>query len=257
MIPKVRLENVELSRLICGTNPFLGISHFTQSRDMFLKEYFTVERIAEIMGYVMEEFGVNCCLSSPRDEIARAIDLVEKDIGEQYTWLCTPSSRNTAKDLPGDIFKQIEWCAEHGVRVCMPHRSYTDAFMNPSKGIIEGLPEIIEKIRDNDMIPGLSTHYHHAIKICERRDYDIPVIIQPLNVLGFQSDIEVNTLANLVRRTRIQIINIKPLAAGRVLPQVGLSFCFNSIKDNDLVACGFDNIMNADYDCQLVEKLLT
>ena len=256
MIPRIRLEHLELSRLICGTNPFLGISHFTQSRDMFLREFFTVDKIAEVMGYVLEEFGVNCCLSSPRDEIYEAINIVEKDIGERFIWLCTPSTRGTAKALEPDIFKQIQWCADHGVSVCMPHRDYTDAYMNSASMTIEGIPEITTCIRDLNMIPGLSTHYHHAIRISQVQKYDVPVIIQPLNTLGFQSDIEVNTLVKTIQSTEIQIINIKPLAAGRLLPEVGLPFCYNSIKKNDFVACGFDNIQNSDYDCQLVEKLL-
>ncbi|MHA1792653.1 MAG: hypothetical protein ACTSVI_08415 [Promethearchaeota archaeon] len=257
MIPKIKLESLELSRLICGTNPFVGISHFTRSRDMFLKEYFTIERISEIMVYLFEEFGVNCCLSSPREEIAKAIKIVQDETGEKYHWLCTPSARITAKGLKPDISSQIKWCADHDVSVCMPHRSYTDSFMNPAEGVIEGLPDILAEIRDQGMIPGISTHYHDAITICQKQKYDVSVIIQPLNTIGFQSDIEVNTLVRLIKNTKFQIINIKPLAAGRLLPEVGLPFCFNNIKPNDFVACGFDCIQNADYDCQLVDRLLS
>ncbi|MHA1697373.1 MAG: hypothetical protein ACTSWN_00870 [Promethearchaeota archaeon] len=258
MIPRVKLESLELSRLICGSNPFCGISHFTPSRDLFFREYFTVDRIAEIMSYILEEFGVNCILSSPRDEIYEAINMVEKETGDRYAWLCTPGHyRGSAKGLGNaDIFEQIKWCADHGVEVCMPHRSYTDAYMNTSTRTIEGIPEITAAIRDAGMIPGLSSHYHEVISIVEKQAYDIPVIIQPLNVLGFQSNVEVNTLMREIKRTRVQIINIKPLAAGRILPEVGLDFCFRNIKDHDFVCCGFSCIHDADYDCQFVEILL-
>lgn len=63
-------------------------------------------------------------------------------------------------------------------------------------------------------------------------------------------------MINTIRNTRIQILNIKPLAAGRVEPEIGLNFCFNNIKDNDFVACGFGCMQDADYDCQLVERIL-
>lgn len=257
MIPTIKLEQLEVSRLICGSNPFCAISHFSVSRDMFFEEFFTLDRVAEIMGYVLEEFGVNAIVSSPREKIAKAIDIVEEETGTRYIWFCTPSgSRETVKGLEKDILNQVRWCADNGVEVCMPHRSYTDAYINTATRVIEGYPEIAAAIRDMGMIPGLSTHYYESIQIADQRGYDAPVIIQPLNTLGFQSDIEVNTLIKAINSTRKQIINIKPLAAGRIIPEIGLDFCFNNIKENDFVCCGFDNIQSADYDCQLVEKIL-
>ncbi|MHA1683758.1 MAG: hypothetical protein ACTSUE_22660 [Promethearchaeota archaeon] len=209
------------------------------------------------MSYVSEEFGVNAIVSSPRDNIDAAIKIVEKETGFKFIWICTPSgNRDTAKGLEPDLFKQIQWCADHDVSVCMPHRSYTDAFMNTAKNEIEGLPEITAAIRDRGMIPGLSTHYRAAIRIADYRKYDTPVIIQPLNTLGFQSDVEVDALVKAIRGTKKQIINIKPMAAGRLIPDVGINFCLNNIKDNDFICCGFDNIDNADYDCQLVERIM-
>lgn len=247
---------MELSRLVCGTNAFCGISHFTPSRDMFLAEYFTLERVIEIMTFVLEEFGVNCIVSSPRDNIARAIDAIEKETGTRYAWLCTPSARDTAKGAGQSLAEQVRWCADHHVAACLPHRSWTDAYMNTARMEIEGLEEVTAQVRDLGMIPGLSTHYYEAISICEQRKYDIPLIIQPLNVLGFQSNIEVNTLARKIKSTRIAILAIKPMAAGRVEPETGLEFAFRNVKDGDLVAAGFSCLQDADYDCQLVERLL-
>ncbi len=216
---------------------------------MFYRDYFTVDVIAEIMAYIMEEYGVNAIISSPRDNIKEAIDKVEKQTGRRYIWICSPSERDTAKGCGQTIFDQIKWCADNHVSVCMPHRSWTDAYMNTAKAVIEGgLPEITAAIRDHGMIPGLSTHYYEAISICRQQKYDVKLIVQPLNVLGFQSNIEVNTLVSSIKGTQIQILNIKPMAAGRVLPEIGLNFCFNNIKDNDLVAAGFSSMHDADYD---------
>jgi hypothetical protein len=259
MIPKVRLEGLEISRLVCGSNPFCGISHFTMSRDMFFNEYLTLDRIVEIMTFVQQEFGVNAIISSPRDHIYNAIQRVQKETGEKFHWICSPSpARETATDLPPTMAGQVQWCADHEVSVCMPHRSFTDAKMDTSPNVLEirGLKPILADIRDKGMIPGLSTHYYDAIRISHHQKYDVALIVQPLNVLGFQSNIEVNSLVNTIRNTSIQILNIKPLAAGRVEPEIGLNFCFNNIKPNDFVACGFGCMQDADYDCQLVERLL-
>jgi hypothetical protein len=260
MIPTIKLENLELCRFICGSNPFVGISHFTESRDMFYRNYFSKpETIAEIMSYLFEEFGVNAIVSSPRDDLYTAIQIVEKEFGEKYHWLCTPGyMRGSAKGLgKAGIFEQIDWCTDHNVSVCLPHRSYTDKFIRPAEHKIEQMPEICAYIRDHNMIPGLSTHYYETIQICKKQKYDVKLIIQPFNTLGFMSNIEVNTLRKSILGTDIQILNIKPLAAGRILPEVGLNFCYNNIKPNDFVTCGFSCMEDADYDAQIVENLLT
>ncbi|HME52280.1 MAG TPA: hypothetical protein VKM55_08685 [Candidatus Lokiarchaeia archaeon] len=257
MIPRIKLEDLDISRLVCGTNAFCGISHFTISRDMFLRDYLTVDRIVEIMTFIQQEFGVNALISSPRDHIYEAIQRVQKETGEKFHWICTPSSvRETATDLPPTMAGQVQWCADHEVSVCMPHRSYTDAKLDTMTMEIEGIEEILADIRDHGMIPGLSTHFHNTIRICDHRKYDVKLIVQPLNVQGFQSDIEVNTLITVIKNTKIQVLNIKPMAAGRIEPEIGLNFSLNNIKDNDFVACGFSCIQDADYDCQLVDRIL-
>jgi hypothetical protein len=257
MIPKVNLENLEISRFVCGTNPFVGISHFTKSHDEFFQELFSDDqKVAEIMLYMCQEFGVNACISSPRDNIAKAIESIEKETGQPYYWICTPSQRKTTPNIQEELQDQIQWCADHHVAVCMPHRSYTDNYINLAKNEIAGLPEITAAIRDLGMIPGLSTHNWETIRVVQNNKYDISLIVQPLNPVGFLCGLEVNDLARFIRNSKIQVINIKPLAAGRVLPEVGLEFCFNNIKPNDFVACGVCCIQDADYDCQIVDHLL-
>src|SRR5271157_730456 len=256
MIPKVKLEHLELSRLICGTNPFVGISHFTRAKDMFFAEYFnTPEKIAEIMTYIAQEFGVNACISSPRDNIYQAIQQVKKETGQEFYWICTPSRRQTAVDLGAFIDEQIQWCADHEVAVCMPHRDYTDHNIREDD-TINRYEEISAAIRDLGMIPGLSTHYHETLRICDHNNYDAPLVTQPLNPVNFMSNIEVNDLSHYIRNTRRQVIAIKPLAAGRVLPEVGLTYVLNTIRPTDFVAVGFGNIHEADYDCQVFDQVL-
>jgi len=48
-IPEIEIAGVKISRLICGTNPFNGYSHFSKAKDVWLRRYFTVERIVEVL----------------------------------------------------------------------------------------------------------------------------------------------------------------------------------------------------------------
>ena len=123
MIPKISLEKLQISRFICGTNPFVGISHHGLRDIKFKIHYRNVNRVEEIMLYLAQEHGVNACISSPRDNIAHAVKTVERETGQPFYWICTPSRRLTAKGLKPDIFMQVQWCADHQVSVCAPHRN--------------------------------------------------------------------------------------------------------------------------------------
>jgi hypothetical protein len=42
----------------------------------------------------------------------------------------------------------------------------------------------------------------------------------------------------VIKNARKPVLTIKPLAAGRLLPPVGLAFVWNTIRNQDLVAIG-------------------
>lgn len=246
MIPSISLENLKLSKYVCGTNNFVGITH---RLDLIYAPYYSLkfrkqERITEILRYLIEQ-GVNTIISSPRMRIYNAIQAVQNETGTKIHWICSPSTRKTVKGLEMDIFKQIEWCADHEVSVCMPHRNYTDYALDTKTMIIKGLEPILEYIRDKGMIPGLSCHFHHVIKAVEKHKYDVKLIVQPYNQIGFESDTDPFTLATLIQNTKISILNIKPLAAGRLEPKIALPFCLKSIKKNDFIAVGTPKLSHA------------
>ena len=247
MIPKISIENLELSKIICGTNQFVGITHRANPIDMLihLRKFKDPKTVAKFMLHLFQEHGVNCTISSPREKIYKAIKIVENETGEKYHWICSPSERKTVKNLAPDIMKQIDWCAEKEVSVCIPHRSYTDKAIDKEKLIIGGgdsgfipYPEISAYIRDKGMIPGLSCHYIEVLKAVEKNNYDAPLVVQPLNKKGFQSNAKPEVLIKAIQSTKVHIINIKPMAAGRIKPQEGLEFCLNNIKENDFLAIG-------------------
>ena len=70
--PMTEIDGVRISRLICGSNAFLGFSHFSLARDKWLKEYFTVERMVEVIS-VFASSGINAVLGMPTPTLARAI----------------------------------------------------------------------------------------------------------------------------------------------------------------------------------------
>jgi hypothetical protein len=212
------------------------------------------------MIYLYQEHGVNCCISSPRTKIFEAIKQTEKEIGDSFHWICSPSNRLTVKGLESDLFKQIDWCAEHNVSVCIPHRDYTDNAIDKENLKIGGkkgypdLNEVTEYIRKKGMIPGLSTHYIESIEAAEKRNYDVKVIVQPLNKIGFESNTTPDILVKRIQSTKFQIINIKPMAAGRIPPREALPWNLDQIKEKDFLAIGFGHFHYCKEDMEIVQS---
>lgn len=265
MIPKIALEKLQLSRMVCGTNQFVGITHRNNPIDMFLHKirFRNAKIISTFFIHLIQNHGVNCCVSSPRDTLFDAIQIAEKETGTRFHWICTPSRRLTAKNFIADVKFQIDWCRDHNVSVCMPHRDYTDYALDKEKLIIGGkkpefppYPELAAYIRDRGMIPGLSTHYIETIDAVEKNHYDAPLIIQPLNKINFESDTTYDLLIKKIQSTKLQILNIKPMAAGRLSPKEALPWNIAQLKPNDFLAVGFGTFKYCVEDAKFIDELM-
>ena len=249
-MPVTSIGGVEVSRIICGSNTFFGFSHFSAARDSWLRRYFDVPRIVEVMAKCAE-FGVNCVLSGPVSEMHEAIQELERQTGHHMVWMCTPGMRND-----DDLSDGIKWCADRGVEICMPHVSFTDVRLNIAKNQIEGIEPYLEQIRSLGMVPGLSTHRPETIVIGDSAEYDVETYIQPFNVVGFLNPLETDWVARLIRKTPKPVVCIKPLAAGRVMPEPGLGFVFRNNKPIDPVAVGFLSPEEAEEDIKIALAIM-
>ena len=50
--------------------------------------------------------------------------------------------------------------------------------------------------------------------------------------------VEADWVMKVIREAKKPVMTIKPLAAGRILPVVGLAFVWNTIRDQDIVTIG-------------------
>jgi len=240
--PTTQMADLTVSRMICGTNPFFGFSHFSAARDEWFREYFTDERIFQVM-QKCDELGINAVISAPNERLHKLLDALADRTGRRWIWMCTPGGSDASAVADG-----IRWCAAHKAEICMPHTSYTDSHLVPGENRVAGLQELTALIRDLGMIPGLSTHRPEAMTVCERAGYDIEVYVQPLNPIGFLCPVETDWTARVIRSTPKPVVAIKPLAAGRVMPPTGLPFVYSSIKENDAVAVGFMSAREVEED---------
>ena len=76
------------------------------------------------------------------------------------------------------------------------------------------------------------------MRIEDQTNVDAETYIQLYNAAGFLMPIEADWAMRIIRNAKKPVITIKPLAAGRLLPPVGLAFVWNTIREQDMVTIG-------------------
>ncbi len=249
--PMSSIGGIAISRLIIGSNPFFGFSHYSAAKDAWLKRYFTDERIVEVMATASAE-GLNAFVSGNTDRARRILDLHEEQTGRHIHWIATPGG----DDLE-ELKANIRQCAKQGVEICMPHQNWTDNHCLVAEHKLPGYEEVSKLIRDLGMIPALSCHHIETVKAVYDGGYDVEAFIVPFNVIGFLCTVETDWMARVINEVQTPIICIKPLAAQRVLPPTGLQFVYDNIKPVDMVCIGMASPEEVSEDVALAREFIT
>jgi hypothetical protein len=251
--PTTKIGGIELSRLLIGSNPFGGFSHFSNARDEWLKKYFTVERIVEVLEACSAR-GLNGFVSGVVPRFYDALRMHEDKTGRKIHWVVTPGGESMIAET---IEEEIDWSAKHGAEFILPHPCWTDVQLVPSRNEIIGFDDITRRIRDLGLVPGVSTHRPETVVVSDRRPYDVETYIQILNPIGFLMTLETDWAAHVIRHADRPTICIKPLAAGRVLPPTGFKFAYDNCKPVDTVCAGFMSPEEANEDIDICLEILT
>jgi hypothetical protein len=230
---------VSLPRLLIGTNWFMGYSHTSKAKDNFIKEYQDPKSIAKIMA-VFLEYGINAFMGGPTDTMEEAAQRAEQASGQEIIRIITPHFNivpgGPANMEPETIF---DMCKEkYHATFCLPHQGITDALVDRRAKVIRDLDIYTKMIRERDMIPGLSTHMPESVVYADNTNADVETYIQLYNAAGFLLQVEADWVQRIIQNAKKPVMTIKPLAAGRLLPIVGFSFVWNTIRDQDMVTIG-------------------
>jgi len=236
--PRTTVAGVSLPRLLIGTNWFLGWSHTSLAKDNFIKEYQTRERIVAMLN-VFLEYGIDAVMAPLSPYLDDSIRELEQRTGQQIIRIYTPAFDLNPDAAPADRAEAVfDQCAALGATFCMPHQSVTDALVDRRAGVIRDLDQYTRLIRARGMLPGLSTHMPETVIYADKMDADIETYIQLYNAVGFMMQVEADWVMKVIREAKKPVMTIKPLAAGRILPVVGLAFVWNTIRDQDMVTIG-------------------
>jgi len=236
--PRTVVGGVSLPRLLVGTNWFLGWSHTSLAKDNFIKGYQTRQRIVAVLR-VFLEYGIDAVMGPLSVHLDHSIQEVEQSTGHKIIRIYTPAFDLYPNAAPSEQAETVfDRCAELGATFCMPHQSVTDALIDRRAGVIRDLDQYTRMIRARGMLPGLSSHMPEAVIYADRMGADVETYIQLYNAAGFLMQVETDWVMRIIREAKKHVMTIKPLAAGRILPVVGLAFVWNTIRDQDMVTIG-------------------
>src|SRR3954470_101560 len=57
-VAKMNFFNAEISRLVLGTNPFYGFSHYNNAYSVMMQDYYTPDKVSDVM-HQANRFGIN------------------------------------------------------------------------------------------------------------------------------------------------------------------------------------------------------
>ena len=149
-IPKGKIGNVEIGRLICGGNLISGFSH---SRDLiyvstFLKKYFTDKKVMDTF-WLCEECGVNTTMISARPKEIELLNNYWKE-GGKIQWIAPTYPKE-------DNYREnIDLAIENGAMGAMIMGNIGDRWAREGK--FELINEVVAYIKSKGVVAGVAGH---------------------------------------------------------------------------------------------------
>lgn len=242
--PRTEVGGLSLSRMIIGTNWFLGYTHSTAAQSRFMERVVTSrDKIADIIEVFLRAGVDTIMCPHTKTCIPEAIAEAQDRTGVRAIVVSTPSFTTTPR-TPFDGFDLSEVQAKldeevrKGVSICMPHVSTTDQMVDKCTRQVRQMDVVSRLVRERGMRPGLSTHTPEAVIYADETNLDVDTYIQPLNALGFLMHVEVDWIVGIIRQAKKPVMTIKSMAAGQIRPLQALTFVWNVIRDCDMVTVG-------------------
>ena len=257
--PRTMVGGISLPRMLIGSNWMAGFSHKTVSADQMIKErYAGGEAVANMIEAFME-YGIDAIMGSMHQTpvLVDGARIAMERTGKKVILIDTPilnvddnaQAREEARQL-------VRHSRELGATFCMPHHWCAEQLVNKNKQIIDRLPDYLSMIRDEGLIPGLSAHMPEMIVYSDLNEYDVETYIQIYNCMGFLMQVEVEYIHNVIHSAKKPVMTIKPMAAGRVTPFVGLTFSFATLRPCDMVTVGCFSPEEAHEDVEIAMAAL-
>jgi uncharacterized membrane protein YphA (DoxX/SURF4 family) len=256
-VPKGKLGDHEIGRIICGGNLISGFAH---SRDLiyvsqFLKNYFTEKKVMDTF-WLCEECGINATAVSARPEPVKILKAYWKS-GGKIKWIAP--TYPTEKEYKTNI----DFAIDNGACAAMIMGNVGDDWARAEKW--ELMAEVVAYIKSRGVPAGVAGHELETVKGAEAHGVDADFYMKTLHSRNYWSwnpdqkkdkrIIENYGVDNYWERTPEETIAymeslnkpwiaFKTMAAGAVHPKAGFRYAFEN---------GADFVCAGMFDYQVVE----
>jgi hypothetical protein len=252
--PRTEVAGLSLPRMIIGTNWMLGWSHKSPAADNMIKRAFAKPEdffpvLDAYLGY-----GIDAIMGMFGDMpiAADAVRYAQDKTGKEMIIIDSPIVNvSDSAEARKEAEASIKRCAQAGAKFCMLHHSCAEKLVDKGKAEIKRIGDYTSMIRDAGMIPGLSAHMPEIIVYTDANGYDVETYIQIFNCMGFLMQVEIETVAAIIHGAKKPVMSIKPMAAGRVTPYVGLTFNWHALRPIDMVTVGCFNESEVHEDVEI------
>jgi len=246
-LPKVPFGDMEISRLVMGSNQFYGYSHFNGLLDKLMRDWNTPERICQTL-LQCQQNGINAYQYAFHETTLKDLDLFRSQGGNLHLVATDPTM--------GPVEDAVR---RSGSGALYLHGERTDVLFR--NGQMDQAQEYIKKLRQTGVQVGIGTHKPEVVEFVEERGWDVDFYMlcaynrtrtpeefrKMLGVLPLPaSDVYLESdpphAYEVAKKASKTCFLFKILAAGRVRSQedVDKAFkdAFDNIKPQDCVVVG-------------------
>jgi hypothetical protein len=249
-LPKVPFGKFEITRLIVGSNPFYGYSHFNRILDQHMREWYTAERKIEVLR-ACEREGIGTWQLHYNDRPMQDFRRYRAEGGRMQLILLADFALQQNPAMLPEIAKLGPLGIGH-------HGGRTDErFREGKKQLVR---DYLKAVRDTGVMVGLSTHNPAVIDTVESEGWDIDYYQAclyrvsrtaeearaefgeaPLGETFMEKDPE--RMCKTIRQTPKPCLAFKVFGAGRTVAnpasvERALRFALSNIKPTDAVIVG-------------------
>ena len=250
LLPTVKFARQAITRMIVGSNPFYGYSHFNPIFDQTMREWYTQDRKMEVL-HACEREGINAWQLHYNDLPMEDFKRYRAEGGRMHLILLADFALMKDPTLLPQVAKLGPLGIAH-------HGGVTDQrFRGGEK---QKIKDFLKAVRDSGVMVGLSTHNPAVVDTAESEAWDIDyyqaclyrVSRTPeearaeykescINEIYMEKDPE--RMCKMIRQTRKPCLAFKLFGAGRTIGsprqiEAAFRFALSNIKPTDAVIVG-------------------
>ena len=260
-LPKGKIGDLEISRLILGTN---HITFFMHSRDLryvndLSRHYNTDEKIIETFA-AAEASGVSAFMTHQDAKIAKLFRQY-RDRGGKLKWIVAPWSDAEGRVAdPPSYRRTLPQLVDSGVDALYVPGMITGQLVKQGKGALIG--EMLGIIKTTGLPVGVACHELAVVQFCEKEKFPLDFYVKTLHHLKYPSAPKPEAMkseyaetpgywcnnpeetAEFMKSVAKPWIAFKVMAAGAIAPRDGFNYAF---------ARGADFALAGMFDFQVAE----